>query len=149
MKTVFNLLYIHFWYSRLSLLPDSARPLANYLLRDMRRHVAFSVERLVGWVSQSTQIGTLECTNQSYGCIHAPACLRTFAAGGQKKPTQQHTTAMSSSSSSTATPSSFQQEVEPPPPPGMFAVISSMIAGAGGAVLVAGIGYASLLVYTI
>ena len=106
----------------------------------MRRHAISSVQRLVGWVSQSTQVGSLEVTHQSYECLQAPACLRTFAAVKKKKPTQQQP-----SSSSSSSPSQQDMEPPPPPPPGMFTVVSSMIAGAGGAVLVAGIGYVSLL----
>ena len=86
------------------------------------RHHAIVTQRLASWISSGDIIPTIQ---SSYTTSSNISFIRRFAGVGQ-------------SGQST---SQGGQEPPPPPPPGMFAVVSSMIAGAGGAVLVAGIGY--------
>ena len=100
----------------------------------MRRHATnhHSVQRFATWVSQivGTNNAIVEKVSHVGVVRQGPfGMVRTFAASPEQNTTQQ---------------TSSSEELEPPP--GMFAVISSMIAGAGGAVLVAGIGYVHIII---
>jgi len=114
------------------------------VVHDMRRHAITTQQRLASWISSADIIpsttGTIQSSyaGGSSNTVSSPSrdFLRRFAVAQQEK------TGTGSQKPPSLPP---PPEEPPPPPPGMFAVVSSMIAGAGGAVLVAGIGYVYLV----